>query len=658
MAEKGINLAKAYVQIVPSADGIKGKLTSALSGEADSAGNSAGATIGNSLVSSIKKAIVAAGIGTAIKKSISEGAALEQSIGGIETLFKDSSDKMKQYAADAYKTAGLSSNAYMEQATGFAASLLQSLNGDTEAAAESANQALIDMADNSNKMGTALESIQNAYAGFAKQNYTMLDNLKLGYGGTKTEMERLLKDAQKLTGIKYDINSLSDVYSAIHVIQEELDITGTTAKEASSTLSGSATAMKSAFTNVLANMALGEDLKPSLSALVETSSTFLFDNLIPAIGNVVTAIPSTVGTILEVGLPSLIENGQRIISGIISGFITEFPNIVQNGAQVLQSFSQGLITEVPNLLKNALPILLDLSKTLHDNIGVIIDSGIDVVINFVQGIAEGLPSLIEYVPEIISNIANIINDNLPKILSAGITIIVILVEGLIKSIPTIIKNIPKIISAITDTITAFKWLNLGKQIINFLGNGIKSMVSNIGSCAKSVLSSIVDTFKSFSFADLGKNIVSGIINGIGNMAGSLFESMKGLAKNALNAAKSVLGIHSPSKVFEMQVGKMIDLGLAEGIENNVNQVSGAMKELSKSTIGMIDTDFKTSVKGNYSIDENNGSGILLKIYELLNTLLPDMANMKIVMDTGACVGALAPAMDNELGILLSRRSRQ
>lgn len=657
MAESGINLAKAYVQIVPSADGIKGKLTSALNGEAVSAGNSAGATMGSSLASGIKKVIAAAGIGAAINKAISEGAALEQSIGGIETLFKDSADKMKEYAENAYATAGLSSNAYMEQATGFAASLLQSLNGNTEAAADAANQALIDMADNSNKMGTSLESIQNAYAGFAKQNYTMLDNLKLGYGGTKSEMERLLKHAQEISGVKYDINNLSDVYSAIHEIQKELEITGATGDEAMTTISGSAAAMKAAFTNVLGNLALGEDLQPSLSALVETTSTFLFNNMIPAVGNIITAIPSTIGTLLETGIPALLENGKVIISSIIDGITTNLPIMVQNGAQALQSFSEGLITEVPNLLENVLPILLDLSKTLHDNIGIIVDAGIELIINLVQGIAEGIPTLVEYVPEIISNIANTINDNLPKILSAGITIIVILIEGLIKSLPTIVKNIPKIVGAIVDTISAFNWLGLGKKIITFLGNGIVNMVSSIGSCAKKILDNIVNKFKNFSFADLGKNIVSGIINGIGNMAGSLFESIKGLAKNALNAAKSALGIHSPSKVFESQVGKMIDLGLAEGIENNVNHVSDAMRELSKSSVGMINTDLNATVGGNYNPDVNDND-ILVKIYELLNIILPEFANLKVVLDTGTCVGALAPALDEELGLIATRRSRQ
>lgn len=273
-----IELGQAFVQIMPSAKGISGSITKQLSGEADAAGTSAGSLIGGKLVAAIGGIIAAAKIGELITKgisaSLSEGAALQQSLGGVETLFKGSADKVKQYANEAYKTAGLSANDYMENVTSFSASLLQSMGGDTEKAADKANMAMVDMSDNANKMGTNMGDIQNAYQGFAKQNYTMLDNLKLGYGGTKTEMERLLADATKLTGVKYDINNLSDVYTAIHAVQEELGITGTTAKEASETFSGSFAAMKAAFSNVLGKLSLGEDIIPSLQALAQTTSTF------------------------------------------------------------------------------------------------------------------------------------------------------------------------------------------------------------------------------------------------------------------------------------------------------------------------------------------------------------------------------------------------
>lgn len=253
----GTELAKAYVQIIPSAQGISGKIQQAIDPEAEPAG----ASFGGKLVGKLKGIIATAAIGKALGSAISEGANLEQSLGGIETLFKDSADKVKANAAEAYRTAGMSANEYMELTTSFSASLLSSLSNDTSKAADVADMAMTDMSDNANKMGTNMEDIKNAYQGFAKQNYTMLDNLKLGYGGTKTEMERLLSDAQKITGVKYDINNLSDVYSAIHVIQGQLDITGTTAKEAATTISGSFASIKAAAQNVMGQIALGMDIK-------------------------------------------------------------------------------------------------------------------------------------------------------------------------------------------------------------------------------------------------------------------------------------------------------------------------------------------------------------------------------------------------------------
>ena len=318
-------IAQAYVQLIPSARGITGKIQAILNPEASAAGQSAGQSLGASLVSVATKAIAAAGIGKAFSAAIHEGAALQQSLGGVETLFKGSADTVKKYAAEAYKTTGLSANAYMENVTGFSASLLQSLGGDTAKAADVANMAMVDMSDNANKMGTDMGRIQDAYQGFAKQNYTMLDNLKLGYGGTKSEMERLLADAEKLTGVKYDINNLSDVYNAIHAIQENLDITGTTAKEAASTFSGSFSAMKAAAQNVLGQLALGQNIGPSLRALYDTTKTFIVDNFIPMVGNVLSGLPQVIGFALEEGLSAVF--GDYIAQSIMEELYDVFEKI-------------------------------------------------------------------------------------------------------------------------------------------------------------------------------------------------------------------------------------------------------------------------------------------------------------------------------------------
>ena len=338
-------LGKAYVQIIPSAKGISGMIQKEMGGEVASAGVSAGESLGSKMMGAVSGVIAAAGIGKAIGASITEGAALQQSLGGVETLFKDSADKVKGFANEAYKTTGLSANAYMENVTGFSASLLQSLGGDTDKAAETANMAMIDMSDNANKMGTSMESIQLAYQGFAKQNYTMLDNLKLGYGGTKQEMQRLLSDAEKLTGVKYDMNNLSDVYSAIDAIQENLDITGTTAREAATTFTGSFESMKAAAQNVLGKLSLGEDIQPALQALMETTSTFLFGNLIPMIGNILKQIPNLIlGGIKGVFSGIFGEGLGSIMGGIVTALGSAF--------LAFKAFSavSGLLSGIPAVL--------------------------------------------------------------------------------------------------------------------------------------------------------------------------------------------------------------------------------------------------------------------------------------------------------------------
>lgn len=378
-------IAQAYVQLIPSARGITGKIQSILNPEASAAGQSAGQSLGSSLVGVMTKVIAAAGIGKAFSAAISEGAALQQSLGGIETLFKGSADKVKGYANEAYKTTGLSANAYMENVTGFSASLLQSLGGDTNKAAETANMAMIDMSDNANKMGTSMESIQMAYQGFAKQNYTMLDNLKLGYGGTKQEMQRLLADAEKLTGVKYDINNLSDVYSAIHAIQENLDITGTTAKEAASTFSGSFESMKAAAQNVLGKLALGENILPSLHALLKTTSTFLFDNFLPMVGNIFSGL----GLVLTEGISQIASQlfgdafGSAVFDQLsrVTGIFETFFDMIfgslskQDNIDILNTigFSEEAATQIVNIADNIRVTFENIGSAIGDVIGIVGD---------------------------------------------------------------------------------------------------------------------------------------------------------------------------------------------------------------------------------------------------------------------------------------------
>lgn len=468
-------LGQAYVQIMPSAKGISGMIKNAIAPEASASGQSAGMTIGSSIASIATKVIAAAGIGKAFSAAISEGANLQQSLGGIDTLFKDSAEKVKGYANEAFRTAGLSANAYMENVTGFSASLLQSLGGDTAKAADVANMAMIDMSDNANKMGTSMDRIQDAYQGFAKQNYTMLDNLKLGYGGTKTEMERLLADAEKLTGVKYDINNLADVYQAIHAIQGQLDITGTTAKEASSTFSGSFAAMKASAQNVLGKLALGENVMPALQALLDTTSTFLFNNFIPMVSNVFSGL----GLLLTEGLSKVASQlfgeafGSAVYSQLskVSGIFQTFFDMLfgslnkQDNIDILEAlgFSKDTASQIVNIADNI--------RGAFENIGAIIGNVVGFLGDFtgeVRGSAvgtdllvtafEGLTGLLKGVSGIIKDVTQFFKENEAAsdlLKSALVAIGVGLPIVKIASFITALGGIPGIISIISGAITTF-----------------------------------------------------------------------------------------------------------------------------------------------------------------------------------------------------------
>lgn len=493
----GIELGKAYVQIVPSAQGIKSALTEMFDEETEGLGEQTGQSIGQKLVGTLKNVIVAAGIGKIISDSINLGGALQQSLGGVETLFKDSADTVKAYAAQAYKTVGLSANDYMEQTTSFAASLLSSVSQDTDAAAQLANMAMVDMADNANKMGTDMQDIQNAYQGFAKQNYTMLDNLKLGYGGTQAEMQRLLNDATKISGVKYDLGNLADMYSAIHIIQQEMDITGTTAKEAATTLTGSFAAMKAAAENVMGNWSTGADLTEPLQALADTAQTFLVDNLLPMIGNVLAGIPEIVYSLV--------------------------PELLQTGTELLSSLAQGFTEGIPEFFSNALPQLLAFTDQLRDNAASFVDAGLNLITQLLNGLIAGLPDLIAYVPDIIINICGIINDNMPKILAEGVSIIVQLVVGIVKAVPDLLANWKKILQAVLSVISAINWLNIGKNILTGVANGVKSMGSSMLNAFKGGFSSALAWIKSLpsQAVQWGKNLIQSFINGLTGKGGAV-----------------------------------------------------------------------------------------------------------------------------------------
>lgn len=469
---------------------------------------------------------VVTAVGTAIGSVVAAGvksyADLEQNIGGVETLFKENSQKVIDNANKAYETAGVSANEYMQLVTSFSASLLQSLGGDTAKAADVADMALIDMADNANKFGTDMQSIQNAYQGFAKQNYTMLDNLKLGYGGTKSEMERLLADAQKISGVKYDIANLSDVYNAIHVIQTELDVTGTTAKESATTISGSMASMKAAFDNFLNGSGSPEQLSNSITTFISNVSNVilklapsilsglstLFQNLVPQIGKLIMNM-----------LPQLFTSAQELISSLLK-----------------------LISEnVQPLSDTIVSLFISLTNFIVENLPMIVDVALQIILALASGIAENIDDLIPTIVDVVLKISEILLDNIDLIIEAAFKLLLGVAKGIVKAIPKILEHIPTLIS----------------KILKAFG---------------------VDLSK---FLDVGTNIVKGIWEGISKSFTWIKDKIKGWVGNVTNFIKKLFGIHSPSKVMKEQIGENLGLGIAEGIDDTVINVERAMKGLSK-----------------------------------------------------------------------------
>lgn len=644
-------LGKAYVQVIPSAKGIGGMLKKSMGGDMDSAGTS----LGKGLGSKIKAAIIAAGIGKVLKTAIFEGAKLEQSLGGVETLFKGSAGRVKKYAAEAYRTAGMSGNEYMENVTSFSAAMISSLGGNTKKAAKLSNQAITDMSDNANKMGTDLSMVTQTYQSLARGQYQMLDNLKLGYGGTKGEMQRLLNDAEKLTGKKYDISSFSDVTQAIHAIQTQMGITGTTAKEAASTISGSFNMMKSAAKDFLGNLTLGRDVSKSMENLVASTGTFL-SNLLPALGNIAKGLVNVIGT--------------------------TFP-------QMFSKIGNSLGASMPGLISKGLTMVTQFTASLRKNAGKFVSAGMEMLLKLAQGWANSMPVMIQKIPQIITNIAGLINDNAPKIMVTGGKIIITLVKGLINAIPTLIANIPQILRAMWNAFTAFNWMSLGSTMISGIAgalrsgigslfsaaqslcvtivnafinlptvlfnagataivhliqgfrsawgvitsiggrivvaviSGLVSLASRMWSSAKSAASRMLSAFRAVSWGSVGTHIISGIIRGIAGAAGKLFSSMKNLASKALSAAKKVLGINSPSRVFAAEVGRWIPAGIAVGVTKNSGILSSVMDDTAKSMTASFNPNLVRNAQISWSgATQNNAANQTGNVVQNINIYQP------------------------------------
>ena len=592
---------------------------------------------------------VAKGIVDLGKEAIQSYADYEQLIGGVETLFGDSANIISGYANNAYKTAGLSANQYMDTVTSFSASLLQSLDNDTEKSAEIANMAITDMSDNANKMGTDMATIQVAYQSFAKQQFQLLDNLKLGYGGTKTEMQRLLSDAQKISGTKYDISNLSDIYEAIHVIQTDLKISGlsyeeamdkvasgemtleeatnamgTTAKEASQTISGSLSAMKSSWSNLITGIAndnvnfedlisnfidsvmiVAQNIVPRISVVLDGIIELvigLAENLLPEVLDMgVNLVESLVVGITE-NLGSLMSGINQVVNTVLSTFITIFPQIIQTGIQVITSLITGIGTSLPTLIPQLIECVILIVETLLDNINLIIDAGIQLIMGLAQGLVNALPSLIDKIPVIIDKLIEAIVENLPKIIAMGIELIIQLTVGIVKAIPNLISAIPKIITSLLSGLSKYysNFVVKGKELLGKIKDGIVEGISKI--------------------PEVGKNLVQGLWKGISNAKNWVIGKIKGFGEDILNGIKSFFGINSPSKLFEDEIGKNLALGIGEGFSDTMANVSSEMETA-------IPTNFDSAMNIETSFNSKNTDyGIM---FEALKEALKEV---KIVMN--------------------------
>lgn len=634
------SLAKAYVQILPSMEGFKGKLEEGLGGSGAAAGKSSGASFGDAFSAAAGVAIkasaaaitgAAAGITALTKSAVDAYAEYEQLAGGVETLFKDSAETVQKYAEDAYKTAGLTANEYMDTVTSFSAALISSLDGDTTKAAETANQAIIDMADNANKMGSSMESIQNAYQGFAKQNYTMLDNLKLGYGGTKTEMERLLADASELSGQTFSLDSYADVIEAIHVIQDEMGISGTTAKEAASTIQGSLAMTKSAWENLVAGMANPDaDIGALVDKLV-TSAGYAADNLIPviktalegagqmvaelapkvfgmipellndALPDLMTAVNSTITTVIPALAGGIAENLPFVISSTIDALQTALPQLYNAGKSIVGALGSAiaensgemlrvameLVTalmddigdSLPKVLPQIAELIVDIAKTLTapENLTPMIQAALGIIKGLVDGIIEALPTLVRAVPQIINNIMELLTEQMPELLTAGQEILVSLIEGITENLPLLVQTafdlIDSLVSFVLDNLPQL--LELATSLVLALVQGITENLPKIAEGAGELIPKIIATVvdKLPEIIDTGFEITVELVKGI----------LKALPKIVESVVQLIGSMCIKFTEYDwLSLGKNLILGIKDGVVQYayelINAVTNAGKE--------------------------------------------------------------------------------
>lgn len=616
------------------------------------------------------------------KQAISSYGEYEQLVGGVETLFGESAKQVIEYANNAYVTANMSANKYMETITSFSASLLQSLDGDTAKATELSNMAITDMSDNANKMGTSIDMIEHAYQGFAKGNYTMLDNLKLGYGGTMREMARLINESGVLGDALIDLDDKANLgtalgevgfakmIEAIHIVQDEMGIMGTTSAEASGTIQGSVGSMQASWQNLITGIA---DDNANFTQLVDNfvvsligdgESGGVIGNMLPRIEIALDGISNLVVQLADKLVPKALEIGINLIDSMITGIAENLPSILASltdvgvllvdtlksklpeilkfGGSLIDNITSGLKNKLPSFISKALDVVDGFGDFLTKNVPKLISKGIEMIRNLVKGLMDSLPELISRVPEIISKFANVINDNAPTIIKAGFNIILDIIKGIINAIPTLIQNIPKILSAILNVWEAFNWVNLGKNAVKFISDGFTSMVSYAKTSIGNVKDGIVNMVKNLpqSLSNIGKNAISNMGGAISSMRTSIANTVTTLATSILNSIKNTLSLSNLKSV-----GKNLVQGLWNGISDMTGWVLNKIKGFGSSVLSGIksffgihspSTVFKDEVGKNLALGLGEGFGdTMATVTESMQGAIPKEFDTDVSMNVNS-----------------------
>ena len=680
-AQADINKTDAEIKSLSPDMDKAGKSASELGEEAAKSGRQAqeasgGYTVFKNVLANLASSAIGAAVnglknlGAAVlnvgKQAIEAYSQNEQLVGGVQTLFKDSAGVVQDYANNAYKAAGMSANEYMDTVTSFTASLIQSLGGDTKAAAELGNTAVQDMSDNANKMGTDIGSIQQTYQSLARGNYAMLDNLKLGYGGTKAEMERLMSDAEKLTGEHYTIGDFGDTVKAIHAVQTQMGITGTTAKEASTTIEGSMNAMKASWQNLLAGMSdSGANMDGLIANLVDSVNTFagnIMPRIAPLINGMVTAavqlLPQAVNMLTSQLLPLITAQVPNIVSGlsqvvqaivaalpqimsaltdalpqIVEALLTLLPQLIDAGMQMLTSLIQGITEALPTLIAMLPTIVQQAASVVLANLPLIIQAGVQLLLALVNGIVEALPQLIQMLPGIVMQITDVLLNNLPLLVTAGIQILIALIQGITQAIPQLIAMLPQIVVKIVGTLSAHlpEILSTGLQMMVQLAAGIVRGIGNAVSGARNVVSSIVGALRQAPsmVLDVGTNIVRGLWEGLQNSVGWLREKVRGWVHGIMQDIKGFFGIHSPSRLMRDEVGKYLAEGIGVGFEDEMGNVSKQMIDAMPSSDAFAQSYDLGTVSAAQSASPGYGYG---SQSNLIDALVEALQNVRVVLD--------------------------